>query len=67
MRLFAILLASLLLASCNSADTDRGLVRVGLAQMPISMDPRFATDAASARVQDFIHCGLLKLDESFNT
>jgi peptide/nickel transport system substrate-binding protein len=66
MRLLIALLASLLLASCNSADTDRGLLRVGLAQMPISMDPRFATDAASARVQDFVHCGLLKLDESFN-
>ena len=58
--------AGLLLVSCNSADTDKGLLRVGLAQMPITMDPRFATDAASARVQDFIHRGLLKLDDSFN-
>jgi peptide/nickel transport system substrate-binding protein len=66
MRLLTILFAGLLLVSCNSADTDKGLLRVGLAQMPITMDPRFATDAASVRVQDFIHRGLLKLDNSFN-
>jgi peptide/nickel transport system substrate-binding protein len=66
MRLLAALFAGLLLVSCNSGDTDKGLLRVGLAQMPITMDPRFATDAASARVQDFIHRGLLKLDDSFN-
>jgi len=43
-----------------------GLVRVGMAQMPITLDPRFATDAASARVQEFVHRGLIKLDEHFN-
>jgi peptide/nickel transport system substrate-binding protein len=66
MRLLAILFTGLLLAACHSGDTDRGLLRVGLAQMPITMDPRFATDAASSRVQDFIHRGLFKLDDSFN-
>ncbi|ATX79986.1 peptide/nickel transport system substrate-binding protein [Mariprofundus aestuarium] len=56
----------LILAGCQSADADRDLLRVGLAQMPITIDPRFATDAASVRVQDFLHRGLLKLDASFN-
>ncbi|MBL4776062.1 MAG: ABC transporter substrate-binding protein [Mariprofundus sp.] len=37
-----------------------------MAQMPITLDPRYATDAASARVQDFVHRGLLKLDDQFN-
>jgi len=66
MKLLAILFTGLLLASCHSGETDQGLLRVGLAQMPITMDPRFSTDAASSRVQDFIHRGLLKLDDSFN-
>lgn len=65
-RLFVAVLASLLLAACNAGDTQQGLLRVGLAQMPISLDPRFATDAASSRVQDFIHRGLFRLDDSFN-
>jgi len=63
LRLFFCIL---LLVGCQSADADRDLLRVGLAQMPITLDPRFATDAASLRVQDFLHRGLLKLDASFN-
>ncbi|WP_072658493.1 ABC transporter substrate-binding protein [Mariprofundus micogutta] len=65
MRLITLTLTCLLLLSCQSAESDRGVLRVGLAQMPITMDPRFATDAASVRVQDFIHRGLLQLDEQF--
>ena len=65
-RLFVALFTGLLLAACHSSDTDQGMLRVGLAQMPITMDPRFSTDAASSRVQDFIHRGLFKLDDSFN-
>ena len=55
-----------LLLGCQAAEQQKGLLRVGLAQMPITLDPRFATDAASARVQDFVHRGLLKLDDHFN-
>ncbi len=66
MRLIALVLTSLLFSACNSGNAEQGLLRVGLAQMPITMDPRFATDAASAKVQDFIHRGLLKLDDAFN-
>jgi len=61
-----LILCMLLLAGCQQAEVDRDLLRVGLAQMPITVDPRFATDAASVRVQDFLHRGLLKLDGSFN-
>ena len=55
----------MLLGSCQGVESDRAVLRVGLAQMPITMDPRFATDAASMRVQDFVHRGLLTLDEQF--
>jgi len=55
-----------LLAGCHSGPQESGLLRVGLAQMPITLDPRFATDAASVRVQEFVHRGLVKLDEHFN-
>ena len=65
MRVF-LLLTGLLIAGCQAADGGREQVRIGLAQMPISLDPRFATDAASSRVQEFLHRGLLRLDERFN-
>ncbi len=64
-RIFALVLL-LLLAACQPSDQEPGLLRVGLAQMPITLDPRFATDAASVRVQELIHRGLVKLDDSFN-
>jgi len=55
-----------LLAGCQAGEQEQGLLRVGMAQMPITLDPRFATDAASVRVQEFVHRGLVKLDDSFN-
>jgi len=61
-----VLAMLMLLASCEAEKQDQGTLRVGLAQMPITVDPRFATDAASVRVQEFIHRGLTKLDEHFN-
>jgi len=65
MRFLLLALFSVLLG-CQSAEQDAGVLRVGMAQMPITLDPRYATDAASARVQDFVHRGLLKLDDQFN-
>jgi len=65
LRLLLIVLGCLSLMSCQAGESDRGVLRVGLAQMPITMDPRFATDAASVRVQDFVHRGLLQLDAQF--
>jgi len=64
--LLPVLTMLVLLAGCQVAEQDKGMLRVGLAQMPITVDPRFATDAASVRVQEFIHRGLTKLDEHFN-
>jgi len=64
-RLIVAVLLTLLFG-CQTGQQETGLLRVGLAQMPITLDPRFATDAASVRVQEFIHRGLVRLDEHFN-
>ncbi|MDX8406842.1 MAG: ABC transporter substrate-binding protein, partial [Mariprofundaceae bacterium] len=56
---------TLLLAACQPAQNPEGVLRVGLAQMPVSIDPRYATDAASMRVQQFLHRGLVRLDDHF--
>jgi len=56
----------LLFAACGQAGSgDADAIRVGLAQLPMSLDPRYATDAASHRVQEFLHRGLVKLDDQF--
>ncbi len=65
-RLAFLLFYTLLATGCTAPEDNRDLLRVGLAQMPITVDPRFATDAASMRVQEFLHRGLVKLDRSFN-
>ncbi len=65
-RSIVVVTLFLLLFGCQAKQQEAGLLRVGMAQMPITLDPRFATDAASTRVQEFIHCGLIKLDDHFN-
>ncbi|MDX8406721.1 MAG: ABC transporter substrate-binding protein [Mariprofundus sp.] len=55
-----------LCVACQAQAPEQGVLRVGLAQMPATLDPRFATDAASTRVQELLHRGLLKLDENFH-
>jgi len=67
MRLFGALftLVLLLLAGCSPEANENGAIRVGLAKLPMSLDSRYATDAASHRVQEFLHRGLVKLDDQF--
>jgi len=52
-------------AACSQGSNENGAIRVGLTQLPMSLDSRFATDAASHRVQEFLHRGLVKLDDQF--
>lgn len=59
------MLLALLLGGCQQAAAPDGELRVALAQLPISLDPRFATDAASHKVQEFLHRGLVRLDSRF--
>ncbi|WP_232726606.1 ABC transporter substrate-binding protein [Mariprofundus ferrinatatus] len=61
-----LIVLALLVVGCQPVDSNRNTLHVGLAQTPITVDSRFATDAASVRIQDFLHRGLVKLDESFN-
>ncbi len=63
-KLFLIPLA-LCLGACTADMPADNTLRIGLASSPISLDPRFATDAASHRVQELVHCGLIQLGEDF--
>ncbi|MDQ6973347.1 MAG: ABC transporter substrate-binding protein [Mariprofundaceae bacterium] len=51
------------LMACQQSLPQQGELRVGVAQLPMSLDPRFATDAASHKIQQLMHRGLIKLDE----
>jgi len=65
MRLFIVFMAILTLAGCSPETNDGDAIRVGMSRMPMSLDSRYATDAASHRVQEFLHRGLVKLDDRF--
>ena len=64
-RILFIALLSLYLQACQQQDVEENTLRIGLASAPISLDPRFATDAASHKVQELVHCGLVQLGEDF--
>ena len=51
----------LLFSACDLAD--RESLRFGLASAPITLDPRFATDAASSRINRLIYQRLVEFDE----
>jgi len=53
------------LAACQQSIAEDGELRIGVAQLPISLDPRFATDAASHKIQALIHRGLIRLGDDF--
>jgi peptide/nickel transport system substrate-binding protein len=63
LRLIGIIAVVLvpLLAGCGAEGTD-GAIRMGLAAAPRSFDPRFATDAASERVNRLLYRRLTELD-----
>jgi peptide/nickel transport system substrate-binding protein len=64
--IFSLALASLLcvpLAGCNDPAAD-GTLRMGLANEPRSLDPRFATDATSERVNRLLYRSLVELDQA---
>lgn len=62
-----ILLAAVQLSAIglSAEEVETGLLRVGLAQMPMTLDPRYATDASSMRVQQLLHRGLMRIDQHF--
>jgi len=64
-RFLCITVLGLSLQACQNQTVQEDTLRIGLASAPISLDPRFATDAASHKVQELIHCGLVQLGEDF--
>ncbi len=65
MRSMMLLLVLLTASACQQSMPGKNEIRIGLAQTPMSLDPRYATDAASLRVQELLHCGLVRLDAHF--
>ncbi len=65
MKVFFCLSLIFILSACQPDLPKPNTLRIGLASAPISLDPRFATDAASYRVQELMHCGLVQLGEDF--
>jgi len=53
------------LSACTQQAAEKGEIRIALAQQVMTLDPRFSTDAASHRVQELVHRGLVHLDERF--
>ncbi len=62
MRIF-ILIGILLLAACGEASRE-GL-RFGLSSRPVTLDPRYATDAASTRINRLLYRRLVDFDDGF--
>ncbi|MDR2876659.1 MAG: ABC transporter substrate-binding protein [Chromatiales bacterium] len=56
------LLLCLLLSACGQAKRDE--LRFGLASMPVTLDPRYATDAASTRIIRLLYQRLVEFDDS---
>ena len=57
-----LLLSTLLLSSCSAPDN--GALRFGLSKMPVTLDPRFATDATSSRINRLLYQRLVDFDDA---
>ena len=73
MKVFNIIVITclLVLCACDQPDSSRQPdqttpVRFALAQMPLNLDPRYATDAASERVNRLIYQSLVDFDATSN-
>ena len=65
-RRFAVhvtLMSALLLGACAERDSES--LRFGLSVDPVTLDPRFATDAASTRINRLLYARMVDFDERF--
>ena len=65
-RLFAALLAlcaGLLAVGCSGSRRQENVLVVGIEAAPTDLDPRFATDASSARIDELVFRSLTRVDE----
>jgi len=58
---FIVLPGVVMLAACTPAPDNT--LRIGLASAPVTLDPRFATDATSSRVNRLLYARLVEFDE----
>lgn len=63
-RLVAML-AVVLLAACSAQSPSPAEIRFAIAQAPLNLDPRYATDAASERVNRLLYQPLVDFDAHF--
>jgi peptide/nickel transport system substrate-binding protein len=56
------LLLATMLAACSAPSHE--ILRFGLASAPVTLDPRFATDAASSRIDRLLYRQLVDFDDS---
>lgn len=63
LRIVATLMITALLASCGTPSHEA--IRFGLASAPVTLDPRYATDATSARIDRLVYRQLVDFDEHF--
>ncbi|MDM8561272.1 ABC transporter substrate-binding protein [Candidatus Parabeggiatoa sp. HSG14] len=61
-RFLLILLIIILLPACHKSEHQS--LRFGLSTAPVSLDPRFATDATSARINRLLYHSLVDFDDS---
>ena len=61
------LLGVVLLGLFGCAEPDTSALKFGLSSSPITLDPRFATDAASSRVNRLIYRSLTDFDAGFKS
>ncbi len=62
LRIYGLLLLTFSLFACGQQTGD--ILRMGLATAPSNLDPRFATDAASSRIDRLIYRRLVDFDEA---
>lgn len=62
-RYLIFILAVVAVSACSQPPGDG--IKFGLASAPINLDPRFATDAASSRINRLIYQSLVDFDESY--
>ena len=60
-----LILFSLLVFLSACADSNRNSIAFGLNAAPVTLDPRFATDAISYRITRLIYRSLIDFDEQF--
>ncbi len=62
-QFFIALIVALVLAGCG--EPPRDVLRFGLSSAPINLDPRFATDAASTRINRLLYERLVDFDDHY--